>query len=218
MSVRECQPDECATKPKLSESDPPLIAARPWPVPSRSIAPAAFKSGIYTTFTRPLGRRTAAPASGALLAARRDTGIADMGLSTLLIVALPAIFAASIKRDGDGGRMGGVSPIKDLTSPNVLAAAAAIAKEFDKGSSFSHATSVSRIVEGTQQVVSGVKYVLDVELSACDEPKPVRDVCAPTGKAIKRVSASVWSQPWKGIGGTKVTITSIADANSDASL
>lgn len=145
-----------------------------------------------------------------------------MGILHLLLVVLPAVLSASIKRDGEGSRSGGIpggiSPIKDVTAPNVLAAAAAIAKEFDKDSAHAHATTVSRIVGGTQQVVSGIKYVLDVELSACDEPKPVRETCEPTGKPIHRVSATVWSQPWKGLAGTKVTISKVADANSGASL
>jgi hypothetical protein len=120
----------------------------------------------------------------------------------LLVLLLPAL-AATLSRV-----VGGMSPV-DPAAPEVAAAAAAVAAAYDGTTAESAPSTAATVVGGTQQVVSGMKFVLDVLLAPC--APGAAPPCAPAGAPAKRVSATVWAQPW--LGAPKVTLHEVRDAN-----
>ena len=94
--------------------------------------------------------------------------------------------------------VGGHSSISDVSAPEVVAAGVAVARHFDSTSSSRlNVASFARVTSGTKQVVSGMKYEIEVELSptACARDAP-NDSCTSVGPPFCVVKASVWSQPW----------------------
>jgi hypothetical protein len=121
-----------------------------------------------------------------------------MPRALLLLFCLAFPFALGMSKK-IGGPLGGHEALNDLQDPTVLSAAAKIAAEVDKQSPSAFSMGVVRVVEGTSQVVSGVKYVLTVELAESSCLKAAGGPpCPPQpGKASQLVSASVWAQPWR---------------------
>lgn len=81
-----------------------------------------------------------------------------MKLLALLSLAFCALGVAMSKR-----MVGGREPV-DPASATVLDAAQRIAREYDITSTSQYKQGLVRVVEGTQQVVSGMSYDLTVEL------------------------------------------------------
>jgi hypothetical protein len=81
-----------------------------------------------------------------------------MKLIALLSLAFCALGVAMSKR-----MVGGREPV-DLSSSVVLDVAQRIAREYDVNSPSQYKQGLVRVVEGTQQVVSGMSYDLTVEL------------------------------------------------------
>ena len=94
--------------------------------------------------------------------------------------------------------VGGHSSISDVSAPEIVAAGVAVARHFDSTSSSRlNVASFARVTSGTKQVVSGMKYEIEVELSPTACARDAADEsCTSVGPPFCVVKANVWSQPW----------------------
>jgi hypothetical protein len=116
-------------------------------------------------------------------------------MKTLLLVAVCLVAVASAE-----SRVGAPVPIEDVNEPLVQGAVLFAMKNVNAQSNSVYAF-VHTQVTGTQQVVSGVKYVLTIKISptACvneGEAVTIEDCPPLDSPAGKTVSASIWSRPW----------------------
>lgn len=93
---------------------------------------------------------------------------------------------------------GGPSRIEDVTDPSVVAAADFAVTEMNKQSNSVYKLVRSKIVAGTVQVVSGLKYVLliDIGLSKCpNDYKPSTLEECPLISEAKQYQVTIWVEP-----------------------
>ncbi len=101
------------------------------------------------------------------------------------------------------GKAGGRSPLStlDLSSPPVLSAARDSLASGVEPSNSAFQAGLLRVVSGSHQVVSGMRYelVLESRPSSCRKGSPLEDSCSAPAQSGQKaiITASVWVQPWR---------------------
>ncbi|GLT69102.1 hypothetical protein SLA2020_412790 [Shorea laevis] len=92
-----------------------------------------------------------------------------MQLKFCFLIFSVSLLLLSLACSGDGATVGGWQPIKDLNDAHVKEIAKFAVSEFNKQSNKN--LKLNRIVKGEQQIVSGVKYRLTVNVKDGAESK-----------------------------------------------